>query len=289
MPCATIDTLVIASGLSGDLELDGVIELGDFSMFDNGGLVSLESPSLLRIGVNFDIDRAASLERILLPNLMNATTFAVDNAPRLERITLGKTSRPATVENLSVTNTAATRLDLNLDSVDVLVILNNPNLNGFYSMVRHISQGIFEFNGDNLNVDLRKLVSAFTLSFSHTTAILLWSLVYVNSTFTITNNSFLPFEGGPYSLHVPLLETVGFGLSLVNNTGLVDVKFPRLQTVGDFLSIENNSAVVRLDFPHLHKINGNFTVADNPAIAELGGFPELTEVSEKAVLKGDFV
>lgn len=259
IPCATVGGLLIEPDLAGSLSLDGVREIISIDIDGNTGLEYLGSTSLTRVKSGIYLRNSTSLGRINFPNLTVINNFVVDGAPLLKTIVLGD-SGVLVVDSVRISGTALMGLEFNPASVASLIITDNPSLQLFSSDVQSLAGGgSFDFDLDMKysSLQLPDMVWANTLNIDHVSRVNLQSLVSINSSLELQNNTF-------DSLSLPVLGSVGQILSLVNNSNVVEVDFPLLEKVS------------------------NLTITGNPAIMELDGFPKLADVTNRVVLEGDF-
>ncbi|OBT51270.1 hypothetical protein VE04_09184 [Pseudogymnoascus sp. 24MN13] len=244
---------------SGGIALNGIQQLnGDLIANQAVKLTALSATSLGSISGTIKFTSLTTMSSLEFPSLSQALTF-----------TTGVTK----AKSVFITDTALTSLDgINLATVDSFEITNNAYLRKIETQVGNISQAlIINNNGPNLELTFPNLIWAFNMTVRNVSSLSIPSLKVVNSTFGVY---------GSYmeSVMAPNLTKVGGDVAFVADSSLTNISMPLLETIGGGLLIANNSKLLDITgFPALKSaagaisISGNFTKAAFPALADVQG------------------
>lgn len=257
IPCRTVSSLQIETGVAGSLVLDGIVNIkGNLTIPENARLSELSSASLATVEGTINALGVPELGVIQLPALNDFGGLRISNAPELFGLVLGQSGGSAGTFELD--NTGMETVDLILGDVESLTITNNKKLSSYNSSMKDLSgDALFQNNGNNLSIILDDLIRAVTFRINDTRRISLPSL-RIAGDLSFTDNNF-------QSLSLPELEVVMSDLSITGNKVLSEMDFPVLSTIG-----------------------GSLAVIGNPALVELHGFPKLKEVDVEIELNGTF-
>ncbi|KFZ17399.1 hypothetical protein V501_01741 [Pseudogymnoascus sp. VKM F-4519 (FW-2642)] len=257
---------------SGIIALNGIQQLnGDLIANQAVKLTALSATSLGSISGTIKFTSLTTMSSLEFPSLsqVGAISWTTLNALQSLTFTTGVTK----AKSVFITDTALTSLDgINLATVDSFEITNNAYLRKIETQVGNISQAlIINNNGPNLELTFPNLIWAFNMTVRNVSSLSIPSLKVVNSTFGVY---------GSYmeSVMAPNLTKVGGDVAFVADSSLTNISMPLLETIGGGLLIANNSKLLDITgFPALKStagaisISGNFTKAAFPALADVQG------------------
>ncbi|OBT88863.1 hypothetical protein VE02_01908 [Pseudogymnoascus sp. 03VT05] len=299
--CSTFTgNIVISADVpSGNIALNGIQQLNGDLIADKAiKLTALSATSLSSISGTIKFTSLTTMGSLEFPLLsqVGAISWTTLNALQSLTFTAGVTK----AKSVFITDTALTSLDgINLATVDSFEITNNAYLRKINTQVGNISQAlIINNNGPNLALTFPNLIWAFNMTVRNVSSLSIPSLKVVNSTFGVY---------GSYmdSVLAPNLTKVGGDVAFVADSSLTNISMPLLQTIGGGLLIANNSKLLDITgFPALKSaagaisISGNFTKAAFPALADVQGTfnaqtsakfscNEFNKLHSSQVVKGD--
>jgi hypothetical protein len=257
---------------SGGISLGGIQQInGDLIANKAVKLTALSATDLGSISGTIKFTSLTTMSSLEFPSLsqVGAISWTTLNALQSLTFTTGVTK----AKSVFITDTALTTLDgINLATVDSFEITNNAYLRKIETQVGNISQAlIINNNGPNLELTFPNLIWAFNMTVRNVSSLSIPSLKVVNSTFGVY---------GSYmeSVIAPNLTKVGGDVAFVADSSLTNISMPLLQTIGGGLLIANNSKLMDITgFKNLKSaagaisISGNFTKAAFPALEDVQG------------------
>jgi hypothetical protein len=264
-------SIAIATGTTDSIALDGIQRITGSLIADNvTQMTSLSGDSLAIIGDSFSLTSMTILSTLNFPALVNVQTIEWTALPALQGLSFTQGVQQASV--VSIQNTQLDTLDgINLQTVDQMIIANNPYLNDINMQLGNVTQSlILEANGRNVTADFPDMIWAYNVTFRNVSQVSIPSLASVNGSMGFFANFFS-------GVSAPNLTTVGGTLSLVSNADMTNMSFPELKTVSGGLQVANNTVIKTIDFPALQTVGGaldfygNFTTVDLPQLSDVRG------------------
>jgi len=290
--CTTFKgTVVIGPDAGPILDLSGPGQItGDLEVKNNTVLQTLESTDLNSIGGSFTLNGVRALNQVTMPSLTSVKSLEWQVLPVIDSVTLGPITE---ADSVQISDTFLQTLDgIDLHTVDTMLIDNNKRLTEFESQLGNLSTLLtINANGINLKVNLPNLIWINEMKISNVTEFLTPSLVAVNKSAHFDSNYFEEYSA-------PNLTSIKNDISFVGNSALANISFPLLQTLGGGLQIANNTAVTRNEdnqltalkvvdgFPKLRgiggavKLTGNFTEVEFPALIDVKGAFDLKSTED---------
>ena len=250
--CLTYSGDITIATNAPDIRLDGVRRIdGSLSLKGNDQLSSFSGDQLQQIDDLFEIKNIQLLTTLNFPSLTSATTVEWEGLPNLQGLSLGAGLTQA--DTLSIQNTGLYNLEgINLESVDTVIIANNPDLTAISMQVDRITGSLsLQANGRELAVDFPNLEIANNATFRNCSSIGLDSLSAVNGSLGFLAN-FMD------SISAPNHTSVGGTLGFISNAALTNISMPQLKSLTGGLLIANNTNLEEIDgFPKLSSVMGN--------------------------------
>lgn len=243
-------SIAIATGTTDSIALDGIQRITGSLIADNvTQMTSLSGDSLAIIGDSFSLTSMTILSTLNFPALVNVQTIEWTALPALQGLSFTQGVQQASV--VSIQNTQLDTLDgINLQTVDQMIIANNPYLNDINMQLGNVTQSlILEANGRNVTADFPDMIWAYNVTFRNVSQVSIPSLASVNGSMGFFANFFS-------GVSAPNLTTVGGTLSLVSNADMTNMSFPELKTVSGGLQVANNTVIKTIDFPALQTVGG---------------------------------
>lgn len=280
--CRTLGGLEISPDLSGDITIDGPERVtGDFIVNNATDITSLRSDSLATVEGKFQLFGLRDLRTVNFPELTSINEIDWTHLNSISELTLGQ-SGVTEVKSVTISDTELRNLDdFNVASAETIRINNNRRLTSYDTQLANVSGKLeFQSNGQDFNITLANLVWANSLDIRNVQSILMPSLEHVNES--------LYFEAcGFESFSAPNLTEVEKDVSLVDNKELTNVSFPLLERIGGGITIVNNTELETIDgFPELEEVGGavrfggNFTEVDFPSLQDVVGTFTIRSTSE---------
>ncbi|KAK5138317.1 hypothetical protein LTR08_003378 [Meristemomyces frigidus] len=271
--CTTFSgSIAIATGTTDSIAINGVQSItGSLVATNVTQMTQLSADSLTTIGASFTLADLTILSTLNFPRLSDVETIDWEALPALQGLSF--TTGVQTANALSIVNTQLNTLDgINLQTVDTMVISNNPYLEDVTMQLGNVSTSMLIYaNGRNVSAIFPNLEWAATLVFRNVSAVSIPSLASVNNSMGFYSNFF-------DTIAAPNLTSVGGSLSFVSNTDVTKISFPELTTVGGGLQVANNTALETIDgFPDVKTVsgaldfNGAFTSVMLPELADVKG------------------
>ena len=248
---------MIETGTTDNLAFDG-IELieGSLRAVNVSELTQISSSTLQRITEEFELDELQVLSTLNFPQLSEVETIRWNALAALQALTFDtEVQNAATVD---IQNTGLASLTgITLDSVDNLIITNNPFLKEISLSLGNVSEALtLEGNAQDLVVDFPELIWAVNMTLRNCSEISVPQLATINGSFGIYGGAFESFAA-------PELESVGEALSVVDNVELSNVSFPVLTDIGGGFTIANNTNLDSIEVPELETVGGAIDFTGN--------------------------
>ncbi|KAI9729918.1 MAG: hypothetical protein M1818_008358 [Claussenomyces sp. TS43310] len=280
--CSTVQgSVVIDPSFSGVVDLDGIEQIkGDLSADGAANVTALQASQLNSIGGTFNLVGLVIMGTLQMNSLTSVGQINWKTLAALQF--LGFESEIKKAESLIISDTQLNNLDgINLDTVSVLDINNNPYLKNFSTQIANVTGSFnMDSNAANLDLQLPNLIFAYNMTLRNISTISIPSLQSINTT--------LGFYGDHVeSIIAPNLTSIGGDLAIVANSALTNVSMPLLKTVAHSFQIANNSQLLNITgFPSLKttgavSLSGNYSQLELPALATVSG-------AFYAVSSGDF-
>ncbi|KFZ11181.1 hypothetical protein V502_07699 [Pseudogymnoascus sp. VKM F-4520 (FW-2644)] len=284
---------------SGGIALNGIQQINGDLIANNAVLLtSLSATSLGSVSGTIKFTSLTTMSSLEFPSLSQVGAISWTTLNALQQLTF--TAGLTKAKSVFITDTALTTLEgINLATVDSFEITNNAYLREIETQVGNISQAlIINNNGPNLKLTFPNLIWAFNMTVRNVSSLSIPSLKVVNSTFGVYGSYMesvlapnLTKVGGDVAfvadssltnISMPLLQTIGGGLLIANNTKLLDITgFPALKSTAGAISISGN--FTKAAFPSLEDVQGTFN-AQTSAKFSCNDFNKL---HDSQVVKGD--
>lgn len=204
-------------------------------------MTSLSSGNLRTITDTLSLDTLQILSSIDLPELTFVGELKMSDLPNMQGNSLLQTLTQ--LSSLSVINTGLSELEpgFRLETLDTIVITNNPYLNRINLQPYNITGGMtISSNGRNLEVSMPNVQVAQNLSFANCSSISTPSLHQCFG-LNVISNTISEFTG------VPLLREINTSLAFVANSEMTRIALPELRTVSGAFLVANNTKLEALD------------------------------------------
>ncbi|KAF7516979.1 hypothetical protein G7054_g13954 [Neopestalotiopsis clavispora] len=260
--CDSIDgNVVITTGAGETVDISGPTSIGgDFTVENNGGLISLTSSSLETVGGAFTLKNLTLISTLSFTKLSSVDSINWATLSNLDTLTFG-TPGLTSAKTVAIADTFLSTLEgINIHSLDSMDINNNHRLTDFTTELYNLSTLLnINANGEDLSVSMPNLIWAANMTISNVTSFSAQSLETINGSIRFDSNYFTSFS-------TPNLTEVQTG----------DISFV------------SNSEITNISMPLLTKVGGGFTIANNTAMEELNGFPLLETVGGAVLIRGNF-
>ncbi|KAI0134395.1 hypothetical protein BJ170DRAFT_197320 [Xylariales sp. AK1849] len=276
--CETVKGSVLIDTVTDNtLDLGGKLTSigGDLIALNNGGLISLSSSSLQTIGGAFQLHNVTLMSTLAFTALTSVDSIDWQTLNALSTLTFGNPG-VTSAKSVIIADTFLSSLDgINVHSLDTMNINNNHKLTEFSTQLYNLSTLLnINANGNDLSVSMPNLEWAANMTISNVTEFSAQSLASINGSIRFDSNYFTSFSA-------PNLTEVQTGdLSFVSNSKVTNISMPLLEKVGGGFTIANNTALEELDsFPALKLVGGavllrgDFNSVDLPSLNDVrGGF-----------------
>lgn len=270
--CSTVKgTVEIAPSAAGVINLDGVEQIkGGLNASGCVNMTTLQASQLNSIGGTFLLEDLTIMSTLQMESLTSVGEIFWQTLNALEYLTF--TAEVKEAVSLTISDTQLNNLDgINLETVSMLNINNNPYLKNFSTQIANVTGSFnMDSNAANLDLQLPNLIFAYNMTLRNISTISMPSLASVNTT--------LGFYGDYIqSIAAPNLTTIGGDLAIVANSQLTNISMPELTTVSHSFQIANNSHLLKINgFPKLKTtgavdLSGNFTELDLPSLQTVSG------------------
>ncbi|KAK6189366.1 hypothetical protein LQW54_013343 [Pestalotiopsis sp. IQ-011] len=282
--CDSIDgNVVITTGAGETVDISGPTSIGgDFTVENNGGLISLTSTSLETIGGAFTLKNLTLISTLSFTKLSSVDSLNWATLSNLDSLTFG-TPGLTSAKTVAIADTFLSTLEgINIHSLDSMDINNNHRLTDFTTELYNLSTLLnINANGEDLSVNMPNLIWAANMTISNVTSFSAQSLETINGSIRFDSNYFTSFSA-------PNLTEVQTGdISFVSNSEVTNISMPLLTNVGGGFTVANNTGMQELNgFPLLEKvggavlIRGNFSSIELPALDEVRGGFDVSSTSD---------
>lgn len=278
--CSSVaGSILIGSGATGDITLDGPSTIGgDLTVNNATGVTSFSSSTIGQIKGTFHMEDLTLLSSLKMSMLTAVKAISFVSLPNLGSLTFPATVTSAT--SITVSNTfLSTLAGLNVTSVTVLQVDNNPHLTEFTSNIGNISSAaVFNANGADLAISFPLLTWAANMTFRDVGSVSLPSLQVINGSLGFYESSIESISASNLTSVGNFATGVG-SLAFVANTALTNISMNALKSVGGADQVANNTLLNAISFPALVDVggaidfSGNFTTPNLPALGNVkGGF-----------------
>ncbi|CAJ2502806.1 Uu.00g102000.m01.CDS01 [Anthostomella pinea] len=253
--CQTIKGSVLISTTAGpDINIGGELtEIGgDLVCENNGAIHSLQSSSLETIGGIFQLKNVTQLNSLSFPALGEVGSIDWATLNSLPEPTFG-TPGITKAKSVTIADTFIETIDgINVESLTDMNINNNRRLTKFSSSIKSLSNALYiQANGLNLTMEMPNLEWIANMTIANVTSLTVPSLKTVNGSMRFDSNYFENF------LAANLTQIQEGDLSFVSNPQLQNISFPVLEKVGGGLTIANNTALGKINgFGALQDVGG---------------------------------
>lgn len=246
--------MIISSEAQGQILLNGVERIsGDLRCTNASQLTAISADQLSQIGGTFDLEELQIMSSLQMSSLVGVNEIRWIALPALQSLNFAQGVGRANMVYIS--NTGLTDLrGIELQLVQAMDINNNQylrtiNVNALTNVTESLS---FSANGMNLEIEFPNLQNAANLTFRNVTSISMPSLSEVPGSMGFYSNSFESFAA-------PNLTETGNTIAFVDSSQLANLSFPMLETIGGGLLLANNSELTSLagSFDALSTINGD--------------------------------
>ena len=250
--------MISADVPSGPISLAGIQQInGDLIANQAVKLTELSAPALGSVSGTIKFTSLTTMSSLQFPNLSQVGAISWTTLNALQQLTF--TTGLTKAKSVFITDTALTTLDgINLATVDSFEITNNAYLREIDTQVGNISQAlIINNNGPNLKLTFPNLIWAFNMTVRNVSSLSIPSLKVVNSTFGVY---------GSYmeSVIAPNLTKVGGDVAFVADSSLTNISMPLLETIGGGLLIANNTKLLDITgFNSLKSTAGAISISGN--------------------------
>jgi hypothetical protein len=255
---------------------------GSLIVKNNGLIQTLQSSSLETIGGDFQLNNVTSLTSLVFPNLGEVGTIDWSTLNKLPEPTLGNPGITK-AKKVTVQDTFIGSLDgLNVQSLSDMNINNNRRLTKFSTSIKTLSNALYvTANGLNLTMEMPNLEWIANMTIANVSSFAVPSLKAVNGSMRFDSNYFTSF------LAPNLTEIQDGDLSFVSNPQLQNISIPMLKSVGGGLTIANNTQLDKVDgLDSLEdvggaiKMRGSFNEIDLPKLGNVVGTAEFVSTND---------
>ena len=251
--CRTLKgNVVIGSETGESIDLSGPGQIdGDLTMENNGKIVSLGSSSLNSISGTFKLQNVTILSTLSFTSLQSVGAISFQSLNALNELSFG-TPGITEAKSVIISDTRLNSLDgIDLETTSLIDINNNARLTEFNTQLGNLSDNLnIQANGLNLKVTMPNLIWIANMTIANVTQFSVPSLEHVNGSMRFDSNYFEQFSA-------PNLTSTGQDISFVSNSELTNISLPLLETVGGGLTIANNTGLEKINsLPKLESVGG---------------------------------
>jgi hypothetical protein len=253
--CTTFSgSIALATDISGDIALDGVVEItGNVYVGNASELTSFSGDYLLTIGGNLTLDDVQTLHTFNFTELTSVGNVLWSSLPNLQSLSIGF-DQGLSADRVEIYNTHLQ--SLNISNATSITIVNNANTVSISIAVNNVTDSlVIENNNPNMTVDLPNLYWANNITLSNVSAVHMPLLNAIDSNLNIYGSTM-------DSLEIPNLNIIRGGLSLIGNHRLTSIQIPSVVQVG-YLEISNNTELRSLALDELGIISSTISIDGN--------------------------
>ncbi|KAI0206928.1 GPI-anchored cell wall organization protein ecm33 [Astrocystis sublimbata] len=264
--CQSIPNDLVLSTTAGTaIDLSGRLSEigGDLIVKNNGAIQSLRADNLKTIGGNFMLQNVTALASLTMPALSEVGSIEWTTLSALSEPTFGMPG-VTKAKSVIIADTFVTNLDgINVQDINHMDINNNHRLSKFSTSIKTLSEALYvNSNSLNMTMEMPNLRWIANMTIANVSTFSVPSLETVNGSLRFDSNYFTTFNA-------PNLTEISQGdLSFVSNPQLTNISIPMLEKIGGGLTIANNT--------DLQKVNGLGSLADvGGAIKMRGSFDDI--------------
>lgn len=251
--CDVIDAIVtVDESVEGNLVINGPKQLKqDFIVSNATKLLSLSSTTINAIGGKFQLQNLEFLATLEMGALRTLNQIEFIKLTQLSKINFGANG-VTKVNSIRITDTFISDLSgLSVAAVENFQINDNSKLNKFDSdLVNITGQLIINNNGNNMEINMPKLEYAAEIQISDVKSFNVPALAEVSESIKLDSTELESFSANN-------LTKVTNDVSFINNKNLANISMPLLESIGGGLSIKNNTALETIDgFPLVETVSG---------------------------------
>jgi len=275
------DVTINAAGPLTEIVLDKITNILGGLSITGDNITSISMGSLAVIGGVFSMNTLGLVGNVIMPDLINVGGINFGPiGPSLQE--LGFTKGITTVNgDVEITDTYLQSLaGINLMTVGKFDINNNRYLTQISQQLKNATNINIQANAAGLTVAFPNLSWVTDAGFQQCGNVSVPVLQHVNGSFNCVNNTFTSFEA-------PKLTAVDKSISFVSSEGLTSLSLPVLATIGGGLTVANNTGLLTIDsFPVLKSVDGSiqligdFTNASLPLINDVRGSLEVDTTAD---------
>ncbi|KAI3326033.1 hypothetical protein HD806DRAFT_430802 [Xylariaceae sp. AK1471] len=283
--CDTIaNDVVFGFGAGPMIDLSGSLSVikGSLIVKNNSLIQSLSSSSLQTIGGSFQLNNLISLTSLMFPELGEVGSIEWTTLSKLPEPTFGNPgitkAKSVTVQDTFIENLEG----INVQSVTDMNINNNRRLSKFSTSIKTLSNALnVQANGLNLTMEMPNLEWIANMTIANVSSFAVPSLKAVNGSMRFDSNYFTNF------LAANLTEIKDGDLSFVSNPQLQNISVPLLKSVGGGVTIANNTQLEKVDgLDSLENVGGailmrgSFDEIDLPKLNDVVGTAEFVSTED---------
>lgn len=302
---ADLDKITSCSSLSGDLVIGEDLANLTFNVQTIGGnfradnavnLASINMPNLKTINGDFLLRKCTALTSVSVPSLTKVGAIIWETCPIMTSFNAKMTEAPT----VSISDTQLTSLQgIDLRTVKRLDVNNNKYLKTVTMSLKSVSEVLsLGFNAPTIAISFPELIWSNNITLIGAGSINFPKLQHINGSMNFGNTSVT-------SIACKNLTAVEQTLAFIGNEKVTELDFPLLEEIGGGFKIHNNSKLVNIDgFPKLKQVRGaidfvgNFKNATLPSLEDVQGganiqtteefdCTEFKKYSDDKVIKGD--
>jgi hypothetical protein len=233
---------------------------GDFIITGNSAIKRVSGTNLETITGQLRVDNVPELASLAFPMLSEVGQLTLNGLANLRQLEFG--AQIDKCPKIDIQNTKLQDLNgINVKTAESIFIANNDGIGNItMSALTNVTESLtLSFNNAGVNVSFPKLVQTKNATFRACGSIDLPALSKV------TPGSLGVFESDNLQTFAcPNLTNVAQDLTINDNKALTNISFPLLEKVGAGLQIANNSAIREVDgFPSLKEVDAAFDVSGN--------------------------
>jgi len=246
--------IIISSEASGQIDLAGIKGItGNLQCTNASQLTAITANYLTQIGGTFDLEELQIMSSLQMGVLSGVNAIKWIALPALQALNFGPGVNRA--NQVYISNTGLTDLKgIELEEVQAMDINNNQYLKTINVMaLGNVTDSLsFSANGMNLEIDFPNLQNAANLTFRNVSSVSMPLLSEVPGSMGFYSNSFESFAA-------PNLTATGNTIAFVDSPQLTNLSFPMLETIGGGLLLANNTKLESLSgsFDSVETINGD--------------------------------
>jgi hypothetical protein len=272
--CDVVDAIVtVDESVAGNLVINGPKQLKQDLIISNATkLISLSSTTINAIGGKFQLQNLEFLATLEMGALRTLNEVEFIKLTQLSKINFGSNG-VTKVNSIRITDTFISDLSgLSVASIENFQINDNSKLTKFNSdLVNITGQLIINNNGNNMEIDMPKLEYAAEIQISDVKTFNVPALAEVSESIKFDSTELESFSANN-------LTKVNNDVSFINNKNHANISMPLLESIGGGLAIKNNTALETIDgFPLVETVSGgidllgDFNKVELPSLKDVKG------------------